>query len=48
MDCIKPDSFGYVDETGKEHIAKITAANKEAVYSALEKGDTAALRTVAA
>ena len=46
--CVEPDSFGYVDETGKEHIAKITAANKEAVYGALEKGDVAALRTVVA
>ncbi|RXW12734.1 hypothetical protein EST38_g13122, partial [Candolleomyces aberdarensis] len=47
-DCVEPDSFGYVDETGKAHVAKITEANKEAIYGALEKGDVAALRTEAA
>ncbi|RXW13746.1 hypothetical protein EST38_g12108, partial [Candolleomyces aberdarensis] len=47
-DCVEPDSFGYVDETGKAHVAKITEANKKAIYGALEKGDVAALRTEAA
>ncbi|KAJ2933305.1 hypothetical protein H1R20_g3791, partial [Candolleomyces eurysporus] len=47
-DCVEPDSFGFVDETGKEQVAKITEANKEAVYGALKKGDVAALRTQAA
>ncbi|KAJ2921611.1 hypothetical protein H1R20_g15483, partial [Candolleomyces eurysporus] len=42
-----PDSFGFVDETGKEHVAKITEANKKAVYGALEKGDVTALKTEA-
>ncbi|KAJ2928401.1 hypothetical protein H1R20_g8707, partial [Candolleomyces eurysporus] len=46
-DCVEPDSFGFVDETGKEHIAKITEANKEAIYGALEKGDVATLKTEA-
>ena len=46
-DCVEPDSFGFVDEAGKEHVAKITEANKEAVYGALKKGDVAALRAAA-
>ncbi|KAJ2933858.1 hypothetical protein H1R20_g3232, partial [Candolleomyces eurysporus] len=46
-DCVEPDSFGFVDETGKEHVAKITEANKKAVYGALEKGDVSALKTQA-
>ena len=47
-DCVDPDSFGFVDETGKEHIGKITAGNKKAVDAALEKGDIAALKAEAA
>ncbi|RXW12038.1 hypothetical protein EST38_g13817 [Candolleomyces aberdarensis] len=46
-DCVESDSFGFVDETGKEHIAKITEANKKAIYGALEMGDVAALETEA-
>ncbi|RXW14694.1 hypothetical protein EST38_g11155 [Candolleomyces aberdarensis] len=44
-DCVEPDSFGFVDETGKEHVAKITEANKKAIYGAVAKGDVAALKT---
>ncbi|RXW15437.1 hypothetical protein EST38_g10410, partial [Candolleomyces aberdarensis] len=47
-DCVEPDSFGFVDETGKEHVAKITEANKKAIYGAVAKGDVAALKTEAA
>ncbi|KAJ2922030.1 hypothetical protein H1R20_g15062, partial [Candolleomyces eurysporus] len=46
-DCVEPDSFGFVDDTGKERITKITQANKKAIYGALEKGDVAALKTEA-
>ncbi|RXW16375.1 hypothetical protein EST38_g9474 [Candolleomyces aberdarensis] len=46
--CVEPDSFGFVDEAGKQHIAKITEVNKKAIYEALEKGDVAALSTEAA
>ena len=46
-ECVEPDSFGFVDETGKEHIAKITEANRKAIYGALEKGDVTALKTEA-
>jgi hypothetical protein len=47
-DCVEPDTFGFVDESGKEHTGKITAANKGAVEAALKKGDVAALKTEAA
>ncbi|RXW15436.1 hypothetical protein EST38_g10411 [Candolleomyces aberdarensis] len=47
-DCVDPDTFGFVDESGKEHTGKITAANKGAIDAAFKKGDIAALKTVAA
>ncbi|KAJ2914109.1 hypothetical protein MD484_g6309, partial [Candolleomyces efflorescens] len=43
-DCIEPDSFGFVDENGKEHLSKISAGNRRAVYAALGKGDVATLK----
>ncbi|KAJ2930120.1 hypothetical protein H1R20_g6986, partial [Candolleomyces eurysporus] len=47
-DCIEPDSFGFVDENGKEHITKISEGNRRAIYSALGKGDVATLKVEAA
>ena len=47
-DCVEPDSFGFVDESGKEHIAKISEGSRKAVYAALGKGDVARLKVEAA
>jgi hypothetical protein len=47
-DCIEPDSFGFVDENGKEHVSKISEGNRKAVYAALGKGDVATLKVEAA
>ena len=46
--CIEPDSFGFTDENGKEHIAKIPEGQRKAIYSALGNGDVAALKVEAA
>ncbi|RXW14696.1 hypothetical protein EST38_g11156 [Candolleomyces aberdarensis] len=43
-DCVEPDSFGFVDENCKEHIAKISEGNRKAVYGALGTGDVATLK----
>ena len=47
-DCIEPDSFGFIDENGKEHVSKISAGNRRAIYAALGKGDVATLKVEAA
>ncbi|RXW14699.1 hypothetical protein EST38_g11160 [Candolleomyces aberdarensis] len=47
-DCVQPDSFGFVDENGEEHITKITGGNRKAVYAALAKSDVATLKVEAA
>ena len=47
-DCVEPDSFGFVDENGKEHVSKISEGNRRVVYAALGKGDIVTLKVEAA
>lgn len=45
-ECLEPDSAGYTDENGVEHLVKIPRGRLTEITEAVERGDTKKLKAL--